>query len=681
MNRRLFACLLVVFFLGAVSPKAVTLSPTEPGSGIYAQDIPTKPLDPRAEVRLINQKMRALGFSFSKIERADGGHVVHVSGFRARTTAFEQRGAFRPFTVRAKIVDGQVVLEKNDLEGAGIIVIDSRPIADRGIRIEPIKDIGAIPAGPARATRSTIPRRPTTASQAQVKPSTLAARDLKIGKPRFSPLAMAPPAPDRDIQPPQLGMAAGIQKAEREIDFDSSLLKVNKRPALPFVQIASLDPSKTTPTPIQDPAQKLPPFDSGESMTAEEYYRDLNTLEVEFNALGYSLDPARDPDEEVLLQEIPPPSGQNGVGIKMKREALVSARLRADGFMSSVKSKQSRLAALKTSKEKAEGAQPAQLTRAPRSGFPSTTGQKAREKVAPTLGPVERPFNRNLNPPAIEKGDRKKFAITLHSSGQLQGDPRSLKIVNKASAKAYVFNNSVSLFDVTGETYAPVRKDNLAVKLDVMVLGDYVSGAAINRSVPVPDVPLAEMAGLPTVGSPANWTSSIDVGYGMTFMVGPIPLSVRVGTRAALGVESALLASPVEISNNMTPKAFADVYAQAGINIIIAEAGVECRMRLVDGELTVYGLLRRGAVDGREFLDTEYSLHRFYRALDGALSLYAKIYVPRLGLPPWKRKTFRTKLAGWDGFSGDQWEPGLTTTKHVLYSYPGTGPIVPGFTY
>jgi hypothetical protein len=681
MNRRLFACLLVVFFLGAVSPRTVALSPAEPGPGIYAQDIPTKPLDPRAEVRVINQKMRALGFSFSKIERAEGGHIVHVTGFRARTTAFEQRGQFLPFTVRAKVVDGQVVLEKNDLERAGIIIIDSRPIADRGIRIEPIKDIALVSVHPARPSLSTVPGGPATDPSGQIKPPALtSAGPWKVGKFRWAPVAMAPPAPDRDLQPPQLGQSAGIQKAEVLITFDNAMLKVNKRPALPFVQIPMLDPSRERGTPLQ-PGRTLPPFDSGESMSAEEYYRDFNALEKDFNALGYSLDDERDPAEEVLLQEIPPPSGQNGIGIKMKRDPLVSARLKADGFMNSVKSKQSRLAALKTAKEKMEGAQPTQVKKATRSEVPSATGQKARVTVAPTLGPRERPFSRNLDPPTIEKGDRKKFAITLQSSGQLQGDPRSLKIVNKASAKAYIFNNSVSLFDVTGETYAPVRKDSLAVKLDVMVLGDYVSGAAINRSAPVPDVPLAEMAILPTVGSPANWTSSIDFGYGMTFMIGPIPLSVRIGARAALGVESALLASPVEISNNVTPKAFADVYAQAGINIIIVEAGVECRMRLIDGELTVYGLLRRGAEDGREFLDTECSIHRFYRALDGALSLYAKVYVPRWGLPPWKRKTYRTQLAGWSGFSGDQWEPGLTTTKHVLYSYPGTGLVVAGFTY
>jgi len=681
MKQCVFVSLLIVSFVGLVTPVMATVSTPGPRPEPVGQDIQTKPLDPRSEIRLINQKMRALGFSFSKIERVEGGQVVHVTGFRSRTAAFEQRGAFQPFTVRAKVIDDQVVLEKSDLEGAGIIIIDEQPVTDRGIRIEPIKDIGLVPERPARPSLSAVSGGPFPGASGQTRPSTLApAGSWKVGKLRWTPVAMTPQVPGRDLQPPQLGQAAGIQKAEVAIAFDNTMFKVNKRPALDFVQIPMLDPSKERGIPLQ-PGQTLPPFESGDSMTAEEYYRDLNALEKEFNALGYSLDDERDPAEELLLQEIPPPPGQNGVMIKLKREALISAKSRADSFMSSVRSKQSRLTALKTTKEKTESAQASQAVKSTRSTVPSTVAQTAAGPIKRKTELIERTLGRNLNPPVIEKGDRKKFAISLTSSEKLEGDPRSLRIVNKAGARAYIFNHAVSLFDVTGETHSPVRKESLLVKLDVMVLGDYVSGAAINRSVPVPDVLLSEMANLPTVGSPANWTSSIDISYGMTFMVGPIPLSVKIGTRAALGIESALLASPVRVTNDLTPKAFADVYAQAGINIIIAEAGVECRLRLVDATMTLHGMLQRGAEDGREFLDTEYSIYRWYAALDGNLSLYLKIYVPRWGLPPWKKKTYRNRLVGWSGFSDDQWEPVLTTAKHYLYSYPGTGLAVPGFTY
>ena len=671
MNRRLFGCLLAVFVLGAVSPATDAVPAPGPVAGIAAQSVPAKALDARSEVRLINQKMRELGFSFSRIERVEGGHVVHVVRFRARTAALEQRGEFRPFAVRAQVVEGQVVLDKGDLEGAGIIVIDGRPLAERGIRIEGVRAIAKVPGQPDRPVTGDVKQGPST----PVKPfGTAASQALKRGQLRWAPLSMAPPAPDRVVQPPAPGQTVGIMAPERAISFDQSILIVNKRPALAFVQFRMLDPTKETPTPIEDPAELLPAFESGERMTAEEYYRDLNTLEQEFNALGYSLDSERDPAEEVLLQEVPRPALQNGVGIKRNWKPREGIRLRSESFRSAVRTKQDRLAALRKTAGTTTQEAAAPGTAKP---VPSTKGRLLDKPTFAVDTP--RPFSQSLNPPAVDLGSRSTFAITLRSSGDLKGDPGQLEITNGAGASAYVFNNEVRLIEVTGKTLAPVRKDNLAASLDVMVLGQHVAVAPFPQSVPVPDAALSDMPSLPTAGHAADWANSIDVGYGFTFMAGPIPLSVRIGTRAAVGVEYALLASPVRVDNEVVPHAVADVYAQAGINIAIAGAGVECRLRLLDGRLMVHGMLMRGAEDGREFLETEYAINRWYRALDGSLSLYAWIYVPRWGVPPWKKKTYRTELAGWSGFSGDIWEPRLTQAKHELYNY--AKPAIRGIRY
>jgi hypothetical protein len=141
------------------------------------------------------------------------------------------------------------------------------------------------------------------------------------------------------------------------------------------------------------------------------------------------------------------------------------------------------------------------------------------------------------------------------------------------------------------------------------------------------------------------------------------------------------MSSPLRVENEIAPFAYADVYAQAGVNILIAEAGVRCDLNLIDARLTVHGMLQRGADEGKEFLDTEYFIHRWYAALSGDLSLYAWIYVPRFGIPPWRRKTFRTRLAGWDGYSDEKWEPALTQRKHYLFLYLNTGPVLAGYDY
>jgi len=197
----------------------------------------------------------------------------------------------------------------------------------------------------------------------------------------------------------------------------------------------------------------------------------------------------------------------------------------------------------------------------------------------------------------------------------------------------------------------------------------------------VPAGQLSETAGLAPVGGEADWSTSLDVGYGMTFMAGPIPLSVRVGARATLGLEYTLLANPVRVENEIGPYASASIYAQGGVNLLIVEAGVECELTLLDTRLTVHAMLQRGASDGREYLDTEYFVHRWYSALSGDLSVYAYVYVPRWGLPPWKRKKYSSLIAGWDGYSDDLWQPALTQRRHFLRLYPGTAAIVAGLSY
>lgn len=701
MIRRLMVCLCALSMLvpvssGRADPPAGGERPRISQSG------------ERRNTQLVSVRARGLGFDIGRITPERGIYLVEVVGFRAKEKTFRLQGNFKPFTLRAQVDGREVVLDRSDLDGAGFALADERALADAGVRLgDVLASGGPAPRQPVGAR--TEPARAVTKAGTRAPAPGLKVGQLKAGRMRWSPVEMAAPKTGRDVQPPAPDRAAAIQKADRQIELKASLLKVNTRAPLAFKAFALLDPTKSEPTVLQDPGQILPPLPNGEQMTAAEYYRDLNVLEADFNAKGYSLDFRRDPEEEVLLQETAVPPGQNGVGIRFNARELTKVRSKAASFRSAVGTKESRLGTL--GKLRAD-----QLERSPGQKAPvtaqrpigtgevrtaataaaKTTAQQpsaVRDKLAPP--PIEQalakmkgelrlreiPYERELNPADIVKGDRDTFGISVRSNSRQAGDSKTLNVVNSAGVHAFIFDHDLELATITGTTSAAATNGSLTAELSVMVLGDYVSSASFRETASVPDVPLTQMAPLPTSGRDGNWSNSLDVGYGMTFMVGPIPLSVRLGARASVGCASVLMSSPIRVENEISPFAYADVYAQAGVNILIAEAGVRCDLNLIDTRLTVHGMLQRGAEQGREFLDTEYFVHRWYSALSGDLSLYAWIYVPCFDIPPWCRKRFRTRLAGWDGYSDDKWEPGLTQRKHLLFLYPNTGPVLAGYDY
>jgi hypothetical protein len=688
--RRILTVSLLMVLLGAGS--SVSGSPADTGrAGEAMRGIPMiGQAQNSADIATITARMRSLGFEIGKITAEGGNYLVPVTGVRGRTRALRQRGLFKPFTVLVRVEEGQIVLDKGDLEGAGLSVADAQALLAMGVRVEQVKaQPGGSQAGkPARASRPTG----TAATRASRVPAQKAAGPLKKEAIRWSPMAMAPSRPGLAHQPPALGKAVGIQKAEKQIEFKSSLFRVNKRPPLAFKRIPLLDPSKEVPTPIGNPAQLLPVLLNGQELNAEEYFNELNSLEQGFNSLGYSLDIRRDPSKKILLQEIPPPGGQNGVRAEMDVAALAAVSSKPGDFASAVTAKRDRLAALLGGKKMA----PAKV--APK---PVREGQTAQQKTgavlqktAPmsieealaerkkALKPIEIPFKKELNPTIIEKGDRDTFAIALTAGSRMDGNVQTINVVNSVGVIAYLFGHGLNLLTLQGTTFAPAGGGQMLAEMAVMVLGDNVVGAALRETGAVPAGSLAEAAQAPSVGGASNWSATLDESYGMSFMAGPVPLSVRVGARATVGLDYTLWANPVKVENEITPYANADVYAQGGVTLLIVEAGVECKLNLLDTRLTVHGVLDRGAENGKEFLDTDYFIYEYYSALSGAFSLYARVCVPRWGLPPWEWKEYESKIAGWDGYSDEVWAQREVRRKHYLYNYPGTpAAVLAGYDY
>jgi hypothetical protein len=139
---------------------------------------------------------------------------------------------------------------------------------------------------------------------------------------------------------------------------------------------------------------------------------------------------------------------------------------------------------------------------------------------------------------------------------------------------------------------------------------------------------------------------------GISFTIGPIPLSVKVGARGSVGVNFffGLNSQPAFVTAQVIPNASVDAYAQAGIDIKIASAGVAVSLKLLHLTLTLgtQAGVQSDSKGSSQLLfvhgDSDLSL------LDGNLAFFVEVYVPAFKLPPWEKKHFDHPFFNWTGF-------------------------------
>ena len=130
----------------------------------------------------------------------------------------------------------------------------------------------------------------------------------KPGPMRWSPVSQRGPDPERPKNPPIITSA----QMGKQVQFRNDLIQYNKRPGLAFIPFKMVDPATGTPI---DP-NTLITLPDGVSLAARDYYNELNFFEENLNKAGYSLDPERDPADEINLGGIPTQLGRTSAKIR-----------------------------------------------------------------------------------------------------------------------------------------------------------------------------------------------------------------------------------------------------------------------------------------------------------------------------------------------------------------------------
>ena len=438
-------------------------------------------------------------------------------------------------------------------------------------------------------------------------------------------------------------------------------LQVMKRAPLPFTPFEVRDPETGEPI-SPDVIFTLP---NGQRLRAGEYYAEINRLEREFNALGYSL---RDPEPRVLLQKSVIDLGKvkaqvsvldRDAGSPLRITTPVKPRTGADAGLTRPRD-QPRVAGQPARSPTLSPGRPAtpatglapeppamkappgtagtpstRLTETPppaRPGLSATKERAATELVCPTCpsGPLldkTRSWHYSAGSNDVISGYL-KGKLTLRGwvgVAQLKGETR---------AGGWLFGNEVRLLRMDSELMAGSGSNRVRIMLSVA--GQQLLNVNQSR--------IARLDGSSSKEQP------IDEGTTIPFSIGPIPVSVTLGVqgRAGLGYQYALEDGGVD--SDLGPFVDTRAYARAAVDLKVAGAGVEGNLTMLKNGLQLAGDIGTRATVARPHLYYAFSGHNELTLLKGRISAIAWVYKPRWGFPPWKKKEYEWQIIDWGGF-------------------------------
>jgi hypothetical protein len=153
-----------------------------------------------------------------------------------------------------------------------------------------------------------------------------------------------------------------------------------------------------------------------------------------------------------------------------------------------------------------------------------------------------------------------------------------------------------------------------------------------------------------------SYTKTVQKGYSQIYVIVFVPVKAELGVSgtAELNVGAAveITTSPIglKVTGGGGPRASIGGYANAGVTILIASAGIEGTITLISDELMVnaianlvmspsFNLTFGGAVTNQ------------LGGPSGNVGLYATYIVPAWSLPPWKTKKVTKNLVSWTTFT------------------------------
>jgi hypothetical protein len=108
--------------------------------------------------------------------------------------------------------------------------------------------------------------------------------------------------------------------------------------------------------------------------------------------------------------------------------------------------------------------------------------------------------------------------------------------------------------------------------------------------------------------------------------------------------------APTAVSISGGPNVNATVYAQAGIDVVVASAGVQANLTLVKWSMNFHADAGIGWFLGFYVYDDVYADSNL-NLLSGSVGLYASVSYPCWNWPPWCTSNYSDNLYSWGGIN------------------------------
>jgi hypothetical protein len=472
-------------------------------------------------------------------------------------------------------------------------------------------------------------------------------------------------------------------------------VEVLRRPPIPHQPFEMLDYSTRQPRPMRANEMMKPFPDGRRSMTAGEYYKELNRIEKDLNAIGHTL---RDKDKKSILigRTLPDQSAierqrqdvrrqlKPSRPINVKTEPLEKPRrVKVQVAAAPAVPGPRRLAVLESTSPFPPGT-PAKtgspLTSNPagaaRNGaFQTYTGTKNSGEVPGTpeyqekllrgdiLLSVDVPADKSLlkNPEHFNVGFGDPSIVAAGFSAwvehSLTGDDVTMGVF--ANGGMTLIGKNVKLVDAAAwATSGPTRN---AAHTHVTVVGENLFAPFnIDQAGPIDKIL-------------DHQSKAVDQSVRFHIVIGIIPVAVAIGGKGEVGYDARLIVKNRRVNVEFVPYAQVDGFVEAGVDIGIAGAGIYGNFVIVKDTVSAWGQMGfKGkfppplaepdfptTFNGSTLrLYEEATRPQFFVALgvdntiemfSGSVGVYAYIYVPDCCVPPWTKLEYRHDLVSWTG--------------------------------
>lgn len=225
----------------------------------------------------------------------------------------------------------------------------------------------------------------------------------------------------------------------------------------------------------------------------------------------------------------------------------------------------------------------------------------------------------------------KQAYINVHNEVRLSYDCKAALARAASEAKVGIFDLDLNLLQAEAKATAQAGQPATA-GAHVLVLGYEVARE---------DIELADLINVSISPEP-----EVDVNGSLTLNVGPVPVPVKYGVTADVQLHIKGGTKGFGLALNLLPTAHAQVYVQAGVDIMIAQAVARGDVTLIDDALnTDLALLFEETDHG--YLRFDAAARNSLQALEGFVFIRASAGIGVL------KKTYEKDLLRWDGYTRD----------------------------